>query len=298
MAREGPVDFYRLAESREFIEFLDSIYSLMGLAIGLYDPSFVSFRPEYDARRAGPLCRLIHAVPGGFERCEADGRKHCREAVFAGRAIRYLCHAGLIDILVPIFSEGRHIATLSYGQFLPAPPSRKGFEKWWRHNRHRGLDRRAAQKAYAKATYLPSDKLDAVIRILRLFADHVCEMGRRLHVLTESTQPPDIGRARQYIRDRFRQKISAADVAAYAGVSPSYFGKRFRRIVGENFVRYLQEMRVEEAKKLLQEPRRNIAEIAFESGFNSISQFNRVFRNLTGRTPSEFRLARLGSFRH
>ena len=289
MEREGPIDFDRLADSREFAEFLELMYRLMGLSIGVYDPTFTRFRPAYDAKRTAPLCQLMHALPGGFDKCSEDGKSHCDAAVRSGQPLRYRCHAGLIDILVPIFSEGRHIATISYGQFLPTPPSNKGFLDFWRKNRHRGLDREAVRKAYYQSPYLPPERIDALIRILQLFANYVCEMGRRLRSLTEASLPVEIVRAKQYIHDHFHEMISAADVAEHSGLATSYLGKRFRKIMGMSFVHYLQQVRVAEAKRLLEQVDLPITKICFDCGFSTVSQFNRVFRRVEKGTPREYR---------
>jgi len=55
------------------------------------------------------------------------------------------------------------------------------------------------------------------------------------------------------------------------------------------FVDYVARVRVEKAKVLLQNPQRRISEVAFEVGFQSISQFDRVFKRIVGQSPRRFR---------
>jgi AraC-like DNA-binding protein len=77
-------------------------------------------------------------------------------------------------------------------------------------------------------------------------------------------------------------------------MSVFYFCKVFRKATGLTFTEYLTQVRVTKAKNLLQNPHTRIAEVAFESGFQSITHFNRSFRKLEGRSPKQYRAAILG----
>jgi AraC-like DNA-binding protein len=67
-------------------------------------------------------------------------------------------------------------------------------------------------------------------------------------------------------------------------------------VTGVNFVDYVARMRIEKACDLLQDRHVRISEIAFAVGFQSLSQFNRVFKKLSGRSPSAYRAARRSRF--
>jgi len=73
-------------------------------------------------------------------------------------------------------------------------------------------------------------------------------------------------------------------------MSPFYFCKVFRRETGLTFTDYLARMRVESVKTQLLVPHMYIGEAAFACGFQSLSQFNRVFRRFAGQAPSAFRM--------
>ena len=72
-------------------------------------------------------------------------------------------------------------------------------------------------------------------------------------------------------------------------MSANYFSEKFKENTGINFVEYVARVRVEEARSLLHDPRRRITEVAFEVGFQSLSQFNRSFREFCGQSPSDYR---------
>ena len=98
-----------------------------------------------------------------------------------------------------------------------------------------------------------------------------------------------MGNAKRYIQDRFQDKISIDEAARAVNASTRHFCKVFKEATGYTFTDYLARIRVEKAKNLLQNPHLRVSEIAFETGFDSISQFNRSFKRITGLAPTQFR---------
>ncbi|GJM34960.1 MAG: AraC family transcriptional regulator [Saprospiraceae bacterium] len=92
----------------------------------------------------------------------------------------------------------------------------------------------------------------------------------------------------KYIFKYFNKSIQLNDVAAVAGMNPSSFSRYFKRIHRKTFSRYLIEIRIGYACKLLMENKSNISSICYESGFNNLSNFNKQFRKLKGMNPSEY----------
>ena len=96
-------------------------------------------------------------------------------------------------------------------------------------------------------------------------------------------------KAREYVLQHVMDKISLSDVASYACVSPSYMSKSFKRVMGISLVDYINTMKVEKAKEMMQEGKNDrIADIAMSLGFNNIYYFSKVFRKIEGCPPSEY----------
>lgn len=85
------------------------------------------------------------------------------------------------------------------------------------------------------------------------------------------------------------QQISVTKVAAALGISVGHLSRVFKRTTGQSFERYLMVQRVEGAKRILLEPLTTIAEAAERCGFSDSAYFARVFRKITGASPSEYR---------
>lgn len=108
---------------------------------------------------------------------------------------------------------------------------------------------------------------------------------------SNSARKQGIGeQALAYIRHHFREQISLQSVADQFYVNPSYLGKCLQKSSGGgNFRQYLNELRIEEAKKLLRSTDKLIYEIAEETGFGESKYFISKFTNQTGMSPTEYR---------
>ena len=98
-----------------------------------------------------------------------------------------------------------------------------------------------------------------------------------------------INRAYQHVFTHFAGALDYGSIARQAGMSLSAFSHYFRRGTGRALSDFVREVRLGHARKLLIESRQSIAEIAYASGFESLSNFNRGFRQATGASPREFR---------
>ena len=105
-------------------------------------------------------------------------------------------------------------------------------------------------------------------------------------------QPAKILKACRFIEENYTEKVSLREVAKMLEMSPSYLSERFREVTHVPFVEYVARMRYEKARQLLGQGEKRISEIAFAAGFQSLSQFNRVFRKFAGKSPSDYRAHR------
>jgi AraC-like DNA-binding protein len=104
-----------------------------------------------------------------------------------------------------------------------------------------------------------------------------------------SSLPAAIERARAFIRARFAERISVADVAEAAHLSPNYLSSVFKEATGQTVLDEIHRLRLDEARSRLAESDDSIKEIAMALGFESQHYFSRFFRRATGMTPSEYR---------
>jgi AraC-like DNA-binding protein len=107
----------------------------------------------------------------------------------------------------------------------------------------------------------------------------------------DRAEPVEIWKARKLIRDQSDGELSLTQVAGSVNLSANYLSEKFKEVTGINFVRYVGQTRTAKARDLLRNSNLRISEIAFAVGFQSLSQFNRTFKKLSGGPPSAFRAA-------
>jgi AraC-like DNA-binding protein len=100
-----------------------------------------------------------------------------------------------------------------------------------------------------------------------------------------------IDRVCRFLNGRFTEGVTLAEAASVAHLSIPAFSRMFRRTTGRTLVAYLNELRTGLACRELMETGRAVSDIAYDSGFNNLSNFNRRFRSLKGLSPREYREA-------
>ncbi len=92
-----------------------------------------------------------------------------------------------------------------------------------------------------------------------------------------------------YIAGHATEDISQSEVASFVGLSPFYFSKLFRQYLNISFPAYVAGIRLRSAIRLLTNPSLSITEVAFRAGFQSTTAFNKVFHDMMGTSPREYR---------
>ena len=113
-----------------------------------------------------------------------------------------------------------------------------------------------------------------------LFAANRALLGRSTSV---------VGMAVDYITEHFREGVTLRQVAADCHVNTSYLGQVFRKETGSAFTDYVNALRIQEARKLLNNPTLKVYEIAEQVGFTDYHYFLKIFKKMTGKSPTDMR---------
>lgn len=92
-----------------------------------------------------------------------------------------------------------------------------------------------------------------------------------------------------YVKDHFTEEISLETIAEISSMTVPSFCRYFKKITKKTFTKFVNEYRVVHASKLLTEKQTSIANISYESGFNNFSHFNKLFKEFTGKSASQYR---------
>ena len=278
----------RLRESQIFRDYQAAFQTATGLplvlrAVGSFQP------PLHGARNIASFCALMGGPNKTCAACLQLQAKVDEQGVTEPTTAQ--CFAGLSESVVPISLGDKVIAYLQTGQVMLRPPTEKGFraamaelEKW-----KTTVDVVQLQTAFFETRVLTKARYGAMLRLLWSFAQHLSLVSNELMIKQTTAEPPAVSKARAFIAERLGEELSLAQVARASGMSPFYFCKVFKGATGVTFTDYVSRARVEKTKQLLLNPNVRVSEAAYEAGFQSLSQFNRVFRRVEGQAPSDYR---------
>lgn len=240
------------------------------------------------AKKINGFCALMAASNRTCAAClEIQARLEAGAKVKAETAE---CFAGLHESAVPIRVGGRVVGFLQTGQVAFRAPTHAS---WQKIAVRLGVTREGftpqIEAAYLASPVMGKTQYESILRLLEIFAEQLSAMANQFMLQQTHAEMPAISRARAYIAENYTEELSLEDVARAVGMSTFYFCKVFSREVGLTFTDYLSRVRVEAVKQLLRDPHKRVSEVAYAVGFQSLSQFNRVFSRIVGVSPSVFR---------
>jgi len=245
--------------------------------------------PHHGDPKENPFCALMARTNQSCAACLQLQKKVEEEARLEPKTLK--CFAGLCDSAVPVRVGEDLVAFLQTGQILLHRPSKREFTQVTRQLINMGVetDLKRLEEAYFQTRVLDRKQYEAMLRLLTVFAQHLSTLSNQLMVSAAPVESPLVSRAKLFIAQHQDEGVSLRQVAAAVNTSAFYFCKMFKQATGLTFTDYLARTRIEKVKNLLLNPHKRISEVAYETGFQSLSQFNRVFRRVTGRSPSAWR---------
>jgi AraC-like DNA-binding protein len=284
--------YQKLRELPELLEFQRDFERLSGMRLAFVDELGLGDERWRDQL---PLCTAINASATGRAMCARS--RHALLASSGNHPSCRQCDAGLSMAAVPLTISGIKAGYFMFGGTAPQPPNQQTVHKARHLLQKNGieLDDRDLEARLAQTPVVPSETLAACLRIVHLAAKQIALRVTDQLVDPELAMPPAVIKACGYIRARgLVDDINLAAVARHCCVSEGHLSRIFHHSTGLTFREYLTQVRIERAKSLLIHSGKNVTEIAFESGFQSLSQFHRVFRKIHGTAPGEFRSSRTG----
>ncbi len=278
----------RLRQSKIYREYERAFRDTTGLPLNLRSIEAFDLAHRGDPNE-NLFCALMAQSNQSCSACLQMQKKIEEQASLEPKTLR--CFAGLCDSAVPVRVGENLIAFLNTGQILLHKPSRQQFAKTTRNLLKWGaeVDLKRLEEAYFHTRVVSKKQYESVLRLLAVFSQHLSSLSNELMVKEAAGESPAMTRARVYIAARHPDELTLGEVAKAVNMSAFHFCKIFKRTTGMTFTGYLARVRVEKVKNLMLNPHKRISEAAYETGFQSLSQFNRVFRRLAGESPSKYR---------
>lgn len=320
------VEFKDILNLKALIQFQRIFYKLTGLPVSICNPDLkaVTF---YPGACRSQFCRLIQTSPEGLERCRTSDRNAVKTAIRKNRPHIYRCHAGLVNVAIPLVVEGTHVGSIFTGQVLTEPLGPEAMEAFRINLKGlplktgalemgiRDLDvvsearlRTAAQLLFLLATYIVDVEALALARSRAAEGaggDGGLGIPEGLEERLKRSEPfgsmatsgvegtgfrKEVVRlAERFVYQNLGEKLTLANVAGAVGLSPTYFARMFKDETGLTFHSYVVQVRMQRAAELLKDHSLTIGEIAYIVGYPDQNYFSQVFKKVMGMSPTDYR---------
>lgn len=278
----------KLADLPEWKVFRDDFHAATGMTLELVDP--LGRPKECGGNPSQGLCARVQECGPGAVLCARFRQGLFHNATQA--AATGTCDAGLCEVAVPLKVGGTTAGYLVFGGFRPGPAE----AKQWRRARHLlakagvAVEEAEVRRHMEQAHEVPERTAAAYIHFIEMAVRAMAERFTLQMASDGEGVPAVVTRACAFIRrEALGKDIGLAEVARHCGVSEGHLSRVFHRSTGFAFREYVARFRAGHARELLRNPTRSVTDAAFASGFQSLSQFHRVFRKVYGAPPRHFR---------
>jgi len=281
-----------LRRSRLFRDYEGVFSKATGLPLALRPLEYWQHE-HHNKTNENKFCRMLAERPATLAVCL---QSHAEIIQHTGAMPRTeTCPFGLTETAVPVRLGERTIGFLRIGQVLRRSAIESDKSRAAAKLAECGVPFKGAiRKAWEATPIIPRDKYAAIVRLLSFFGEQLSSLANQLVLERQNAEPPLVQKARDYMEQHKAEPLSLNAVAKAAGASVFHFCKVFRKSTGIKFTDYVARVRLEDARTQLLNPNRRISEVAYDVGFQSLTQFNRMFKRVFGQSPTEFR-AKLSS---
>jgi len=284
--------FKRLLKSKSFKEYESAFRSATGLPMRLVAANPNAWNLNERRDNQSHFCELIN--PCGENACDACVKVNqdlMHKSTTKGPT-SCNCFAGLKATSIPVYAGTMVVGYLKTGQVFYKPPTEEDFKKAIEmvdKSKFSDEQLKTLHKAYFETITVNPERYQSMVTLLDHFAQELSTQAEKLAIADNDREPEPISRARKHIHAQLDEAISLPEVARIAGMSESHFCRQFKMATGMTLTEYVNYTRILWAKTELLKPNARISEIAFQVGFQSLSQFNRCFAKFHGGSPSQYR---------
>jgi AraC-like DNA-binding protein len=276
-----------LLRSRLFRDYETVFTKATGLPLTLRPLEYWQLA-HHGKKQENPFCALLAEQPATLAVCLQAHEEMIRHTGALPHSVT--CPFGLTETAVPVKLGEKIIGYLRIGQVLRHTPLKSDRTKVARTLSEHGVRfTNKIRDAWEKNPLIPPDKYNAIIRLLMFFGEQLSALINQIMLEKQNAEPLIVQKAREYITKNRTESLSLAEVAKASGASVFHFCKVFKKSTGLKFTDYVARVRLEDAKSELLNPNRRISEIAYDVGFQSLTQFNRMFKRIFGQSPTQFR---------
>jgi AraC-like DNA-binding protein len=265
-------------------QFYFMVWRLFGVNIAILSPDGKESQDLGATESWSPFCLNLRQMftPRFCQECD---RKYLSIAAAQRHSLRYRCWAGLREFMVPIILDGEILAFIQCGQVLDAPPDEEGWVHTSQLLHESGFDAFPPKGLFYSLRPIPPQTQKDLMALLELFGNYIAYAQYQIQLSEVTQQSRVLERALSFIRNHFTEPISLDDIARVTCTSKRNLTRLYQAKTGSTVLDSIQQLRIDKACSQLKAGDMTCMQVAFECGFGSVQQFNRVFQKLKQSTP-------------
>ncbi len=236
----------------------------------------LSVRSEEETSR---FCRTVQECNESHRACAESDKELSQKCLLTKRAEHGVCHAGVLNVAVPILFDGSAVGYIStYNlrnerQFSMTNTLKTAC-----------LTENTMSALYGELRILDDERLKSIIRLLELLAEYLVHSG-----LPIVNRDADFSRLQEYIKQNLGKRLTVSDVSRGTNISKSTIYRTVRKHRACTFSEYVNKIRIDKAERLLVSTELSLDEVAQKTGYSSTVYFRSVFKKLKGVSPKKYR---------
>lgn len=267
---------------QKLIHILYDFYKATGVNISIHHTDFTSIAGLPGTHKS-PYCSCIQKVPSGKSACMQSDKCLFDACKKSKRAEMRVCHAGLMDIAIPIIYQNVIIAYVIMGQMKVAT----AFSEIEAYIASLGLDTKKQQSVYDEIPLYGKEQLQSIANIAVMLTRYIL-----LENIVTPSLSDNIKNAEQFIDENLQGELTILSISKGTNISKSVLYKNFRSSFDCTVKEYINRKRVEKSEDLLVNSNLSIEEISQKVGFSSASYYSKIFKKYTGISPLKLRKSR------
>lgn len=271
----------------EIISLLRELNKITGFRVSLHGEDYeeIAAYPE----ESQPFCAYVNRDTEEHKKCISCDMEACKRAKEIKDTYIYKCRYGLTESVSPLYNFGTLTGYLMIGQIVESEEDKRHvFDQAVRLCKSTAT----ANELTRTLPIVNEDMIQSYAKIMTICAQYLT-----LSNAMPSVKPSAAELAKKYIHENFTHKIGIAEICNHLKCSKSTLLSAFKQKYGVTVNTYINSIRLEAAKGLLEKSEKNINEIALATGFTDQSYFSKVFSGEFGIPPSEYREKLLGEQR-
>ena len=274
--------YYNLSLLQQSLKTLATV--IKGSSISFYatDLTCIAFAaPTTVSVSRHNFCHILHEH--GRERCYVSDEQAI-ETVKTLDYYSYKCHAGLSETIIPLRQNEKIFAYVNFGQYRN-PDHDTSEDTIVEYARKMGVDENVLLNEYRKVAMFNDEEVRAIVDLIRMFFDYATIKNI---VLPQEKEVFD--EIVSYLHESLDKELTIEMICERFYLSRRQLYKLFKNNTGKTVMQYVQDARINEAKRLIISTDLSLLQIAEKVGIYDYNYFIKIFKAKVGYTPKQFRI--------